>query len=82
MSAENLLSSDEMSWLPFGWIRKLGIIMNVQEIIRIPSITTIPQAPAYVEGVTNLRGTILPLSTPVLNSESAIERDVASRVIV
>ncbi|MGI6487368.1 MAG: chemotaxis protein CheW [Syntrophothermaceae bacterium] len=85
MSAENLLSSDEMQLVTFRLDQEnFGInIMNVQEIIRIPSITTIPQAPAYVEGVTNLRGTILPvINTRTKFGMPAIERDVASRVIV
>lgn len=34
-------------------------IAVVQEIIRIPAITRIPQAPAFVEGVINLRGRII-----------------------
>jgi purine-binding chemotaxis protein CheW len=36
-------------------------IMNVREIVRLGEITKIPQAPPYVEGVSNLRGTILPI---------------------
>lgn len=36
-------------------------IMKVQEIIRIPPITQVPNAPAYVEGVINLRGNIIPV---------------------
>jgi len=36
-------------------------IMMVQEIIRIPSITRVPKAPNYVEGVINLRGNIIPI---------------------
>lgn len=36
-------------------------IMNVREIVRLGEVTQVPQAPAYVEGVTNLRGTILPI---------------------
>ncbi len=34
-------------------------INNVQEIIRMPAITKIPQAPDYVKGVINLRGKII-----------------------
>jgi purine-binding chemotaxis protein CheW len=36
-------------------------IMSVQEIIRQPKLSRIPMAPAYVEGVANLRGMILPI---------------------
>ncbi len=36
-------------------------IMKVQEIIRIPQITRIPNAPDFIEGIVNLRGNILPV---------------------
>ncbi len=36
-------------------------IMSVQEIIRQPTLCRIPMAPDYVEGVANLRGTVLPV---------------------
>lgn len=34
-------------------------IASVQEIVRVPVITSIPQAPDFVEGVINLRGKII-----------------------
>ncbi|HCF48640.1 MAG TPA: chemotaxis protein [Syntrophomonas sp.] len=85
MSADNLFSSDEMQLVTFTLGQEnFGIdIMNVQEIIRIPSITMVPQAPPYVEGVTNLRGEILPvLDTRVKFGMERTARDVSSRVIV
>lgn len=36
-------------------------IMDVKEIIRVPDITKVPNAPSYVEGACNLRGNILPI---------------------
>lgn len=36
-------------------------IGRVQEIIRMQSITTIPNGPEFVEGVTNLRGRVIPV---------------------
>ena len=36
-------------------------IMSVQEIIRQPTLSRIPMAPEYVEGIANLRGTVLPI---------------------
>jgi purine-binding chemotaxis protein CheW len=36
-------------------------IGHVQEIIRPPSITAVPRAPRYVEGVINLRGRVIPV---------------------
>jgi purine-binding chemotaxis protein CheW len=36
-------------------------IATVESIIKMQPITTMPHAPAFVEGVTNLRGTVLPV---------------------
>jgi len=36
-------------------------IQTVQEIVRMPSITAIPGAQAWVKGVTNLRGRVVPV---------------------
>ena len=36
-------------------------IHSVESIIKLQTITTVPHAPAFVEGVTNLRGTVLPI---------------------
>lgn len=36
-------------------------IMSVQEIIRQPTLSRIPMAPDFVEGIANLRGTVLPV---------------------
>lgn len=36
-------------------------IAAVESIIKMQSITQLPQAPFYVKGVTNLRGTVLPV---------------------
>lgn len=36
-------------------------ISAVQEIVRVPQITRVPQAPDFVEGVVNLRGRIIPV---------------------
>lgn len=37
-------------------------IMSVQEIVRVPeTLTRVPRTPAFVEGVINLRGTVLPV---------------------
>ena len=36
-------------------------ILDVREIIRMVDITPVPHAPAFVEGVINLRGQILPV---------------------
>lgn len=36
-------------------------IMHIREIIRLTEVTKVPHAPSYVEGVCNLRGSILPI---------------------
>ncbi len=36
-------------------------IMSVQEIIRQPALSRVPMAPDYVDGIANLRGTVLPI---------------------
>lgn len=36
-------------------------ILKVQEIIRMPDITRVPNAPGFVEGVINLRGKVIPI---------------------
>jgi purine-binding chemotaxis protein CheW len=36
-------------------------IAAVESIIKMQAITQVPQAPAYIEGVTNLRGSVLPV---------------------
>lgn len=36
-------------------------IMSVQEIIRLPKMAKLPHTPDYVEGISNLRGAVLPI---------------------
>lgn len=36
-------------------------ILDVREVIHLPDITPVPQAPSFVEGVINLRGQIIPI---------------------
>ncbi len=58
-------------------------IMKVQEIIKMPDITQIPQSPDFVEGVINLRGRVI----VVINLDKRFnlkskEVDEHSRIIV
>lgn len=58
-------------------------IMDVKEIIRVPDITKVPNAPSYVEGACNLRGNILPIIDG--RTRFNIERkpkDETSRILV
>jgi len=36
-------------------------VLAVREIIRMPSITKMPNTPDYVDGIINLRGTVVPI---------------------
>jgi chemotaxis signal transduction protein len=36
-------------------------IVKVREIIQMPAVTRVPQTPHYLEGVTNLRGAVIPV---------------------
>lgn len=58
-------------------------IMDVQEINRLEEITEIPKAPSFIDGVTNLRGNII----PVLNIRNLFgmdprENDDKSRIVI
>ena len=51
-------------------------IMSVQEIVRVPeALTRVPKTPAFVEGVINLRGTVL----PVIDQRSRLGLDAIAR---
>ncbi len=58
-------------------------ILNVQEINRITEITKVPNAPAYVEGVINLRGKVIPVIN--LRKKFCLDektKDDMSRIII
>ncbi|MEN6350912.1 MAG: chemotaxis protein CheW, partial [Syntrophomonas sp.] len=85
MSTENTFSSDEVQLVTFTvGDESFGLnIMHVQEVIRMPSVTRVPQAPAYVDGMTNLRGHILPVvDTRTKFGMEKAELNASSRVIV
>ncbi len=56
-------SGDLMQLVTFQLVgEEFGVpILDVREIIRMTEITPVPQAPAFVEGVINLRGQIIPI---------------------
>jgi purine-binding chemotaxis protein CheW len=58
-------------------------IMDVKEIIRVPDITKVPNAPSYFEGACNLRGNVLPIidGRTKFNLEKKA-KDENSRVLV
>jgi purine-binding chemotaxis protein CheW len=58
-------------------------IASVESIIKIQAITKLPQAPGYVEGITNLRGKLLPvidLHTRLNLAEKS--REIDNQIIV
>jgi Chemotaxis signal transduction protein len=58
-------------------------IAKVESIIKIQSITQLPHAPSFVEGVTNLRGKVLPvIDLRKRFGLPAQETDKNSRIIV
>ncbi len=55
----------------------------VHEIVRVPEITAVPDAPQYVEGVINLRGKIVSvIDLRKRFGEKRIERNRKNRILV
>ncbi|HEY8491248.1 MAG TPA: chemotaxis protein CheW [Dehalococcoidia bacterium] len=62
MSTAELLAQDEQVVAFHLGNERYGVeITAIQEIIQVGTVTPIPNAPAYLEGVTNLRGRIIPV---------------------
>ncbi len=58
-------------------------IMDVQEINRLETITDVPKAPSFIDGVTNLRGNIIPvLNIRTLFGMKVRDKDDKSRIII
>lgn len=58
-------------------------IGQVHEIVRIPEITIVPEAPEYVEGIINLRGKIIPVvDLRKRFREKVIDTDRKNRILV
>ena len=62
----------------------LGLpISLVREIVRVPEITPVPNAPEYVEGVINLRGRVIAvLDLGKRIGEAPVQRNSKSRIVV
>lgn len=77
--------SDEIELLSFmiGAERYALPIKEVREILKNRELTVVPNAPAYIAGVTSLRGTVLPVIDPCKRLQvPAGRRDEKSRIIV
>jgi purine-binding chemotaxis protein CheW len=58
-------------------------IAMVREIVRVPEITSVPNAPDYIEGVINLRGRIIPVvDLRKRFGEKVIEVSKRNRIVV
>jgi purine-binding chemotaxis protein CheW len=58
-------------------------ISMVREIVRVPEITSVPNAPDYIEGVINLRGRIIPIvDLRKRFGEKVAGRDKKNRIVV
>jgi len=58
-------------------------ISIVREIVRVPEITSVPNAPDYIEGVINLRGRIIPVvDLRKRFGDKSFERDKKNRIVV
>ena len=58
-------------------------ISIVREIVRVPEITSVPNAPDYIEGVINLRGRIIPIvDLRKRFGEKSFEPNKRNRIVV
>ena len=59
-------------------------ILSVQEIIRPTEITRVPKAPPFVTGVSNLRGSIIPIidSHQRLSLSESMQKADTNRIII
>ncbi len=58
-------------------------IAEIREIIMLPPITYVPMAPAFVDGMINLRGTIIPaLNMRKMLGYPRTQRTASSRIII
>lgn len=58
-------------------------LSEVKEIIRMPDVVRVPLSPPSLEGLANLRGSILPIvSTRRLFAREAVDHDDATRVVI
>jgi purine-binding chemotaxis protein CheW len=58
-------------------------IASVREIVRVPEITMVPNAPEVIEGVINLRGKIIPvMDLRKRFGSSTVQPDKKNRILV
>ena len=58
-------------------------VLKVREIIRMPTVTRVPNTPHYIEGVINLRGKVIPIiSMRKKFNLSDMDNDKQTRIMV
>lgn len=58
-------------------------ISIVREIVRVPEVTSVPNAPDYIEGVINLRGRIIPIvDLRKRFGQKSVEANKKNRIVV
>lgn len=58
-------------------------IMRIKEIIRPQKLTPVPKAPAFIEGVINLRGSVIPVADMRKRFDQPIDKDTRkNRILV
>ncbi len=59
----DVMHHEQMQLVSFGLDNEeYGVdVLCIREIIRLPSITKMPNSPHYVDGIINLRGTVIPI---------------------
>lgn len=57
-------------------------IMQIKEIIRCQKIISVPKAPAFIQGVINLRGIVIPIIDLRKRFELPAEVDLKNRIII
>ncbi|GBD95521.1 MAG TPA: hypothetical protein ENG83_13620 [Nitrospirae bacterium] len=57
-------------------------ILTVREIIGMPSVTALPELPPYVKGISNLRGSIIPIVNLKNLLNAAFDENTGNTVIV
>lgn len=57
-------------------------ILNVREIINMPPVTSLPQLPAYIKGITNLRDSIIPIIDTCQLLNSSIEEEGKAVIVI
>ena len=85
-AAQDATSDDEEQFVVFRLMdEEYGVpIAAVQEIVRVPDILTrVPKTPIFIEGVINLRGSVLPVVDQRLRfGLAALERNDQQRIMV